>query len=188
VIIVKVFGKWDPGEVEVNDPSIKSYMNLAPKAVMYSGGRHAKQQFKKSEQHVVERLVNKIMRKEKNTGKKLKAYGIVEDAFDIIAQKTKENPLTVLAKAIANAGPREEVVRLKYGGITVPKAVDTAPQRRVDTALMFIAKGARQASFKTKKSVQAALADEIMAAANYDVRSFSITHKDSVERVAKAAR
>jgi small subunit ribosomal protein S7 len=188
VINVKVFGKWDPVEVEVADLSIKSYMNLTPKAVMHSGGRHAKQQFKKSEQHIVERLANKMMRKEKNTGKKLKTFGIVERAFDIVAQKTKENPLNVLAKAVANAGPREEVVRLKYGGITVPKAVDTSPQRRVDTALMFIAKGARQASFKTKKSAEAALADEILSAANYDVRSFSITHKDSVERVAKAAR
>lgn len=185
---MKVFDKWDPSEVEVADLGIKGYMNLTPKTVMHSGGRHAKQQFKKSELHVVERLVNKVMRKEKNTGKKLKAYSIVENAFDIIHQKTKENPLGILAKAIANAGPREEVVRLKYGGITVPKAVDTSPQRRVDTALMFIAKGARQASFKTKRSVEAALADEIIAAANYDVRSFSITRKDGVERVAKAAR
>jgi small subunit ribosomal protein S7 len=185
---VKVFGKWDPSEVEVADLSIKSYVNLAPKAVMYSGGRHAKQQFKKSEQHIVERLINKIMRKEKNTGKKMKAYGIVESAFEMIHQRTKENPLNVLVKAISNAGPREEVVRLKYGGITVPKAVDTAPQRRVDTALMLIVKGARQASFKTKRSVESALADEIIAAANYDVRSYSINRKDSVERVAKAAR
>lgn len=185
---MKVFGKWDPSEVEVADLSMKGYINLAPKAVMYSGGRHAKQQFKKSEQHVVERLINKMMRKEKNTGKKMKAYRIVDDAFEIIHQRTKENPISVLVKAISNAGPREEVVRLKYGGITVPKAVDTAPQRRVDTALMLIAKGARQASFKTKRSVESALADEIIAAANYDVRSFSINRKDSVERVAKAAR
>ena len=138
---MKLFGKWDPAEVEVADPSVKGYMNLASKSVIHSGGKHAKQQFKKSEQHIVERLVNKMMRKEKNTGKKLKTYGIVERAFDIVAKKTKENPLSVLVKAIANAGPREEVVRLKYGGITVPKAVDTSPQRRVDTALMFLSQG-----------------------------------------------
>jgi small subunit ribosomal protein S7 len=183
-----IFGKWDPSEVEVTDLSIKGYLNLAPRAVMHSAGRHARQQFKKSEQHVVERLINKMMRKEKNTGKKMRAYSIVEDAFDIINKRTKENPLAVLARAISNAGPREEVVRLKYGGITVPKAVDTAPQRRVDTALMFIAKGARQASFKTKRSASSALADEIMAAANRDPKSYAINHKDSVERVAKAAR
>ena len=188
MIVMKVFGKWDPAEVEVADPSVKGYMNLQSKAVMHSGGRHAKQQFKKSEQHIVERLVNKLMRKEKNTGKKLKTYGIVEGAFDIIAKRTKENPLSVLGKAIANAGPREEVVRLKYGGITVPKAVDTSPQRRVDTALMFISKGAHAASFKKAKTAEAALADEIIAAANRDVKSYAINHRDSVERVAKAAR
>jgi small subunit ribosomal protein S7 len=53
---------------------------------------------------------------------------------------------------------------------------------------MFIAKGAREASFKKTKTAEAALADEIIAAANYDVKSYSINHKDSVERVAKAAR
>jgi len=50
---MKVFGKWDPAEVEVADLSIKGYMSLAPKAVMLSGGIHAKQEFKKSEQHIV---------------------------------------------------------------------------------------------------------------------------------------
>jgi len=185
---LKIFDKWDPAETTVEDPSLTAYLNLTSRLVLHSGGKHAKQQFKKSEQHIVERLVNKLMRKDKNTGKKMKAYGFVEDAFETIHKKTKENPLSVLAKAISNAGPREEVVRLKYGGITVPKAVDTSPQRRIDTALMFIAKGARQTSFKTRKSIADALADEIIAAANYDVKSYAINHKDGVERVAKAAR
>lgn len=185
---MKVFGKWDPAEIEVADPSIKNYMGLQPKVVMHSGGRHAKQQFRKSDMHVVERMINKMMRKEKNTGQKQTAYRIVEEAFDIVHERSKENPLTVLARAISNAGPREEVVRLKYGGITVPKAVDTAPQRRVDTALMLITKGAWQSSFKSKRSIQSCLADEIMAAAAADVKSFAVNKKDSVERVAKAAR
>jgi len=185
---MKVFGKWDPAEAEIADISIKGYMNLSPKLVLHSGGKHAKQQFKKSEQHIVERLMNKMMRKERNSGQKQVAYKIVEEALDIIHQRTKENPLTVLAQAISNAGPREEVVRLKYGGITVPKAVDTSPQRRVDVALMLLTKGAWQASFKKKRSAQSALADEIISAANYDIKSYAVNRKDSAERVAKAAR
>jgi len=129
-----------------------------------------------------------MMQKETNTGKKMKTYKIVEEAFDIIHQRTKENPLTVFAKAVSNAGPREEVVRLKYGGITVPKAVDTAPQRRVDVALMFITTGAQRSAFKSKRSAASCLADEIIAASKGDVRSFAMNRKDSVERVAKAAR
>jgi len=87
---MKVFGKWDPAEVEIADPSIKNYMSLQPKAVMHSGGRHAKQQFRKSDMHVVERLINKMMRKEKNTGQKQTAYRIVEEAFDIVHERSKE--------------------------------------------------------------------------------------------------
>ena len=185
---VKIFNKWDPEEIEVADQSIKRYFNLRPTVVMHSGGRHARQQFKKSEQHIVERLINKMMQGEDNTGKKMKTYKIVEEAFDIVHQRTKENPLSVFAKAISNAGPREEVVRLKYGGITVPKAVDTAPQRRVDVALNFIATGAQRSAFKSKRSAASCLADEIIAASKGDVRSFAMNRKDSVERVAKAAR
>ncbi|WP_048144756.1 30S ribosomal protein S7 [Methanothrix harundinacea] len=185
---MKIFNKWDPEEIEVGDLSIKRYFNLRPTVVMHSGGRHARQQFKKSEQHIVERLINKMMQGEDNTGKKMKTYKIVEEALDIVHQRTKENPLSVLAKAISNAGPREEVVRLKYGGITVPKAVDTAPQRRVDVALNFIATGAQRSAFKSKRSAASCLADEIIAASKGDVRSFAMNRKDSVERVAKAAR
>jgi hypothetical protein len=64
---------------------------------------------------------------------------------------------------MSNAGPREEVVRLKYGGITVPKAVDTSPQRCVDTALMFIAKGAACGILKKAKTAGAAPSDEIIS-------------------------
>jgi len=63
-----------------------------------------------------------------------------------------------------------------------------APMRRVDQALMFIASGAEKASFKSKRSVEAALADELIAASKGDVKSASVGKKDEKERVAKAAR
>ncbi|MBA7483712.1 hypothetical protein ES707_19229 [subsurface metagenome] len=90
--------------------------------------------------------------------------------------------------AVANTGPREETVRLKYGGINVPKSVDTAPQRRVDTALRFITVGVLQASHKKKKTVSEALADELISAANGDTRSYAVSKKEERERIAKAAR
>jgi small subunit ribosomal protein S7 len=184
----KLFGKWDFTEVEVKDPSVKSYITLTPIFVPHSGGRNAKQQFSKSNLNIVERLVNKMMREENNTGQKITVIRTVQDAFEIINKKTGQNPVQMLVNAITNAGPREETVRLQYGGIAVPKSVDTAPQRRVDTALRLIAQGAQQASFGTKKSLVDALADEIIAAANYDVKGFAMGKKDNIERVAKAAR
>jgi small subunit ribosomal protein S7 len=188
----KIFDKWDTTEVQVDDISVERYINLKPVMLPYSGGKHARQQFNKSNQHIVERLINKMMQSEQNTGKKMTTYRIVKESFEIINKKTKENPIQILVNAIINAGPREETVRLKYGGIAVPKAVDSAPQsapqRRVDTALKLVAEGAYKSSFKKRRSIEEALANEIIAAANYDVKSYSINKKEGKERVAKAAR
>ncbi|KAF5424330.1 MAG: 30S ribosomal protein S7 [ANME-2 cluster archaeon HR1] len=184
----KLFDKWEYSDIQVDDMSMSRYINIKPVIVPYSGGKHAKKKFNKSNQNIVERLINKIMLTELNTGKKMMAYRIVENSFDIINKKTKENPIQVLVNAVINAGPREETVRLKYGGIAVPKAVDSAPQRRVDVALKLIANGAQKSSFKSRRSIEEALANEIIAAANYDVKSYSINKKEGKERVAKAAR
>ena len=184
----KLFGKWDLSEVETKDMGTRRYVDLSPRIVLHTGGKHSSQQFNKSSIPIVERLINRIMQKAANTGKKQLAYSIVVSAFDIVHEKTGKNPVQAFVDAIANAGPREEVVRLKYGGIAVPKAVDTSPQRRVDIALRFIAEGARRSAFKSKRSIITSLADEIMAAASYDVRSYSINQKQSLERVAKSAR
>ncbi len=183
-----VFGKWDPEEVEVKDPALKNYICLEPRYVIHTHGRHANIPFAKQNVFIVERLINKVMRKGKNTGKKMLAYDIVREAFEIIHRKTKKNPLQVLVDAIINAGPREEVVRLKYGGIAVPKSVDTSSLRRVDVALRNLAEGARLAAFKSKKSIAECLADELIAAANNDPKSYAVAKKEEVERVAKSAR
>ena len=183
-----LFGKYDMSQVNIKDPSIKRYINLKPIVVPHTGGKSAARQFNKAEIPIVERLINKLMRNEFNTGEKMKCYNIVRDAFEIINRRTKQNPVQVLVDAIENAGPREDTVRLKYGGINVPKAVDVSPMRRVDQALMFIAAGAEKASFKSKRSIENALADELIAASKGDVKSASVGKKDEKERVAKAAR
>lgn len=184
---LKVFGKY-PVEVEIKDPALKNYICLKPRLVPHTHGRHANVPFGKQEVFIVERLINKVMRKGKNTGKKYSAYNIVKRAFEIIEKKTKKNPLQVLVDAIVNAGPREEVVRLKIAGVAVPKAVDTSSLRRVDVALRNIAEGARLCAFKSRKSIEECLADEIIAAANNDPKSYAISKKEEVERIAKSAR
>lgn len=183
-----LFNRWDMSEVEIQDPSLARYVNLHTMIVPHSCGKLVGQQFNKSNMLIVERLINKLMQTEKNTGKKELAIRIVRDAFEIIYKKTKKNPVQVLVDAVANTGPREETVRLKYGGINVPKSVDTAPQRRVDVALRYITAGVLQASHKKKKSVSEALAEELISAANGDTRSYAVSKKEERERIAKAAR
>ena len=183
-----LFNRWDMSEVEIQDPSLARYVNLHTMIVPHSCGKLVGQQFNKSNMLIVERLINKLMQSEKNTGKKELTIRIVREAFEIVNKKTKKNPVQVLVDAVANTGPREETVRLKYGGINVPKSVDTAPQRRVDIALWFITDGVQQASHKKKKTVSEALAEELISAANGDTRSYAVSKKEERERIAKAAR
>lgn len=181
-----LFGVWDVSGIEYSDPSTQRYLTVTP--VAHTMGRHASKQFEKSEISVVERMINRLMQTEDNTGDKQKATNIVREAFEIVHEQTEENPAQVLVTAVENAAPREETVRLKYGGISVPKAVDVAPQRRVDQGLKFIAVGTLNASRGSTTSAAEALAQQLMGAADYDVSAYPISQKEETERVAAAAR
>jgi|GEM_PF-10902 small subunit ribosomal protein S7 len=183
-----LFNRWDLNEVEVTDPGLKRYINLHSMIVPHSSGKFTKQQFAKGEMLIVERLINRLMQTEMNTGQKQRAIRITKDAFETIYKKTKKNPVQILVDAITQAGPREETVRLKYGGINVPKSVDTAPLRRVNSALMFISGGVLAASHKNKKDVADCLADELIGAARGDSKCYSVTKREERERIAKASR
>ncbi|NTU99816.1 MAG: 30S ribosomal protein S7 [Methanoregulaceae archaeon] len=183
-----LFNRWDLSEVQINDPSLVRYVGLNPVIVPHSTGRYTRQEFNKANMLIVERLINRLMQSETNTGNKQLAIRIVRDAFEIVFQKTKKNPVQVLVEAVANTGPREETVRLKYGGINVPKSVDTAPLRRVNTALYFISEAVNKAAHKSKRPVAACLADELIAASKGDVKAFAVNKKEERERIAKSAR
>ncbi|MEA3202120.1 MAG: small subunit ribosomal protein [Thermoplasmata archaeon] len=183
-----LFEKYDLSEITINDPGLVRYINLRPIIVPHTGARHGNKSFAKHKMNVVERLINELMRTEVYTGKKNSAFRAVREAFDIIATRTKQNPIQILVTALENAAPREEVTRLRYGGISVPKAVDVAPARRLDQAIRRIAAGAVEASHKSKNSISQCVADEIMKAAKNDMNSVAIAKKEEIERVAKSAR
>jgi small subunit ribosomal protein S7 len=182
----KLFGEWDVEDIEFSDPSTERYITVTP--IAHTMGRHAGKQFQKSEISIVERLINRLMQTDENTGDKQKTMRITREAFDIIHSRTDENPIQILVDAVENAAPREETVRLKYGGISVPKAVDVAPQRRVDQALLFISDGVYSDSFKTPTDAEEALATQLIGAANNDVSAYAVNQKEEKERVAAAAR
>jgi small subunit ribosomal protein S7 len=182
----QLFGRWAVTGIQFTDPSTERYITVTP--IAHTMGRHASKQFQKSEISIVERFINRLMQSSENTGKKQKTMNIVREAFDIVYARTEQNPVQVLVRAVENSAPREETVRLKYGGISVPKAVDTAPQRRVDQALKFLAEGAYNASFKSPTSIEEAVADQLIGAANNDVETYAVNQKEEQERVAAAAR
>jgi len=182
----QLFGEYDVEEIEFRDVSTERYITVTP--IANTMGRHADKQFKKSQISIVERLINRLMQTDENTGKKQLATEITREAFAIIHDQTGENPVQILVRAVENSAPREETVRLKYGGISVPKAVDVSPQRRVDQALKFLAEGVYNDSFKTDTDAAQALARQLIGAANNDVGTYGVSQKEEKERVAAAAR
>lgn len=185
---IRLFGKWSYEGIEIRDPSLKRYISLKPVWLPHTGGRHEHRRFGKAEVPIVERLINKLMRPGRNMGKKHLAYNIVKQAFELIHLRTGMNPLQVLVRAIENAAPREDVTRIMYGGITYFVAVDVSPQRRVDIALKHLTEGARSCAFNNPKPIEECLADEIIAAANNDPKSYAIRRKEEIERIALSSR
>ena len=155
--------------------------------VPHSMGRH-EQRIRKSKDNIVERLINNRMRSGKNAGKKAKATNYVKEAFEIIAAKTGKNPIEILVQAVENCAPCEDTTRISYGGVVYHLSVDVAPQRRIDLALRHIAEGARAAAINTPKSIQECIAEELILAANRDIKSAAFAKRNEIERVAQSSR
>ena len=185
---ILIFEKWETAGITVQDQGLVKYISLKPTATLHSGGRYANKFMGKATMNIVERLINNLMRTVRWTGKKQSAYRTVKEAFEEIERRTKENPVQVFVNAVQNSGPREEITRLKYGGIAVPKSVDTSSSRRLDLAIRNISAGARETAKKPKKNMYVALADEIIAAAKNDPNCHSIKDKEDTERQAASAR
>ena len=185
---LKLFEKYDLGEVVVHDPGLARYINLTPIVIPHTGGRYANKPFGKAKSNIVERLINGLMRGEDFTGKKSKAIRVVREAFGLIEQRAKQNPVQVFVTALEKSAPREEITRLRFGGISVPRAVDVSPSRRLDMALRNMCIGVVAASFKSPKPIQECLADEILKASRGEMESAAITKKEELERIAMSAR
>ena len=185
---IKLFQKWSFKDAKVIDIGLQRYLNLTPMTTPHSMGRHEHQRFKKANVNIVERLINNLMRPGKNSGKKAKTTNIVKEAFEIINLRTGKNPIEILVKAVENASPCEDTTRVSYGGVVYHLSVDVAPQRRIDLAIRHISEGARAASINNPRSIQETLADELVLAANKDIKSAGIAKRNEIERVAQSSR
>lgn len=185
---IKLFQKWSFKGIEVKDLGLQRYISLKPVAVPHTMGRHEHKRFGKADVNIVERLVNNLMRPGKNAGKKAKAINIVKHAFEIIHLRTGRNPIEVLVRAVENSAPCEDITRVAYGGIVYHLSVDVSPQRRVDLALRHICEGARQAAMHSPRSIEECLAEELILAANHDMKSYAVSKRHEQERIAQASR
>ena len=122
---------------------------------------------------LVTKLVNSIML----DGKKGVAQKIVYGAFDIIKDKTGQEPLEVFTTAIENIMPSLEVKARRVGGATYQVPIEVRPERRQTLGLRWLTTYSRNRGEKTMKE---RLAGEIMDAANNTgsaVKKREDTHK-----------
>ncbi|MFR9161825.1 MAG: 30S ribosomal protein S7 [Ruthenibacterium lactatiformans] len=108
---------------------------------------------------MVTRLINNIM----YDGKKGVAQKIVYDAFDIVKEKTGNDPLESFEKALENIMPVLEVKARRVGGSTYQVPMEVRPERRETLGLRRLTTYARARSERTMRE---RLAGEIMDAVN----------------------
>jgi len=185
---IRLFEKWSFNGVEVKDLGLKRYVSLKPVYVPHTMGRHEHKRFRKAEVNIVERLINNLMRPGSSAGKKARAINVVRNAFEIIHLRTEENPVQVLVRAIENSAPCEDTTRIGYGGVVYHMSVDISPLRRVDVALRLLSEGARKASFGNPRPLEECLAEELILAASYDVKSYAVQKRNEMERIARSSR
>ena len=108
---------------------------------------------------LVTKLINRLM----IDGKKGVAQTILYDAFDIIKEKTGEEPLDVLNKALANIKPALEVKSRRVGGANYQVPIEVRPDRSQALGLRWLVQYAR---LRGGHSMAENLANEIMDAAS----------------------
>ncbi len=128
---------------------------------------------------MVAKFINAIMR----DGKKSVARRIVYEAFEIIQQRTKQDPLEVFRKAISNVAPVVEVRSRRIGGANYQIPMEVREDRRIALAMRWIKQYARE---RRDKSMALKLAAELIAAANGE--GGAVRKRDEVHRMAEANR
>lgn len=128
---------------------------------------------------LVAKLVNHVML----AGKKTVAQRIVYTAFDVIAEKTKENPIDVFDNALKNAMPSLEVKSKRVGGANYQVPMPVRGERRYVLAYRWILGAARA---KHGRPMAQKLAEELIAASKNE--GDAVKKKQDVQRMAEANR
>lgn len=116
-------------------------------------------------------------------GKKSTAFKIMYDALDMIAERSKQDPVEVFETALRNVQPAVEVKPRRVGGSTYQVPIEVKPSRAVALAMRWLIQNTRK---RGGKSMASKLANELLDA--YNGQGASIKRKDEVHRMAEANR
>lgn len=123
------------------------------------------------------KFINKVLLR----GQKETATNIVYDAFDIISNQLKKEPLQVFEAAINNASPLLEVRSKRVGGATYQVPMEIKPDRKFTLASRWIINAARGRKGKNMANL---LAEEIINA--YNKTGVAMTKRENMHKMAEA--
>ena len=127
----------------------------------------------------VTQLINKVLL----DGKKSVAERIVYDAFDIVEQRTEQDPLSVFKKAMDNVRPTLEVKPKRVGGATYQVPMEVNSRRATTLAIRWMVNFSRA---RKEKTMAQRLANEILDASNKV--GASVKRREDLFKMAEANR
>ena len=107
---------------------------------------------------IVSKFINYLM----SDGKKNVARTVVYDAFDIVAEKTKKDPMEIFDEALKNVSPQVEVKSKRVGGANYQVPMQVKGERRMMLAMRWMREAAQT---KKGRPMRERLADELITAA-----------------------
>ena len=128
---------------------------------------------------LVTQVVNKILQR----GKRALAERTVYRALDIVHEKSGQEPLAALKKAIENVKPQVEVKSRRVGGATYQVPVEVRPRRATTLAIRWLVGYSRQ---RREKSMAERLAGELMDAMNST--GTTVKRRDDMHKMAESNR
>jgi small subunit ribosomal protein S7 len=127
-------------------------------------------------------LVSKFINSVMHGGKKSTAEQIFYKSFDIIKEKTGDDPLKVFKKALDNVKPSLEVKSRRVGGSNYQVPVEVNPNRRMSLSIRWLVSHAR--SRGDGKTMEEKLANELLDASN--LRGGAVKKREDTHRMAEA--
>ncbi len=131
----------------------------------------------KYQDRLITKFVNNLMRR----GKRSTAESICYGALDLIAERTKDEPLKVFKKALENIKPIIEVKSRRVGGATYQVPVEVRQDRRVALGMRWLI---RYSKARGEKTMREKLAGEVLDAANN--RGNAVKKREDTHKMAEA--
>jgi len=123
------------------------------------------------------KFINMVM----ESGKKSVAERILYGALEKVSERSEEEPLDILDKAMENVRPTVEVKSRRVGGATYQVPIEVRPNRRNSLAMRWLIDAARK---RSEKSMAFRLAGELMDAAAS--RGSAVKKREETHRMAEA--